>query len=89
VSPAEICGEAWVPTLKDFKRYLKYKGFHCERPGKGDHEIWQATDGRHVAVNASHRDKKHVDIASVRQLAEFMGVSFGDLVSNIVELTSA
>ena len=89
VSPNGIHGEVWVPTLKVFKNYLRGSGFQFARSGKGDHEIWQAHDGNHLAVNASKRDKKHVDIATVRQLAELKGISFQEVIADILEWATA
>src|SRR5947209_15773476 len=39
ITPRSIRGE-WLPKLKDFKRYLRDRGFSFLKNGKGDHEVW-------------------------------------------------
>jgi len=85
LTPSQLRGEAWVPSLRDFKTFLKSIGFQYHRPGKRDHKIWKNAEGDVVSVNPSSRDRQMVDIASVRQLAEVRKQSFSELISVIKE----
>jgi len=89
VTPTGIRGEVWVPSLRDFKRYLRTIGFELKRTGKGDHEIWQGGSGQCVTVNPSSRDRKSIDIASVHQLARLLVLSFAEMIAEIMEWLNA
>ena len=68
IYPSKQKAAAPTPPLALFRKYLKQIGYVFARFGKGDHEIWQSPTGRPVILNASKRDKKMTDIASVKQI---------------------
>jgi hypothetical protein len=83
VAPSEVTGAAWVPNLRDFRKYLGLIGFRFAKSGPGDHEIWQNDEGRKLTVNAANTDRKQTDIACIRGVAQFLGTSFGGAIDNI------
>ena len=46
-----ICDEFECPLNKDVEKFLKYKGFECNRQGNTTHAVWKnPTTGKSVPV---------------------------------------
>jgi hypothetical protein len=76
-------GESQTPTLKDIQRYLRSIGAVFIGHGKGDHEKWKLRDGTVVILNAARRHRKEVDFASLKALAEALGLNITQLAKAI------
>jgi transcriptional regulator with XRE-family HTH domain len=77
-------GAAWLPQLREFRNFLKSKGFHFLKPGKGDHEIWADDVGRKLSVNALSSNRNEVDKKCLEKLARLIEVNYRTVVDEIL-----
>jgi len=64
-------GQLRVPTLREFRKYLKQHGFvRLPKRGKGDHEVWRNPDtGKQLTVDGLNSKRPGVGLfkAMLRQ----------------------
>ncbi len=74
--------EAPTPKVKSAIKFLKNQGY-TQRPGKGDHLVFNYPNSKPIVINPDKRDKKHIDLGSAKKMAEVFGESLHTLYEKI------